>query len=254
MRRRADANRMLIDTLKAMVMLPLCLYLAMALGFALLRRKPRLARWLIGLGFGLLLLFSLPAVATLLQIGLQGPVPQAEVEAGDAQAIVVLGGDGNSFAPEFGGPSVGTLTLERLRYAARLAKRTQLPLLVSAGSPRRGEAPLSVAMASTLEGEFGVSVRWRESRSADTRENALFSAAILRAEGIERVLVVTHAWHEARALVEFERAGMKPRAAGTGWRKLRTGELGTWIPSARGLRESGWAMHEWFGRLWYLLT
>ena len=254
MSRRADANRMLTDTLKAMVMLPLCLYLAMALGFALRKRKPRLARWLIGAGFGLLLLLSVPAVAIGLQISLQGPVPQAEIEAGDAQAIVVLGGDGNSFAPEFGAPSVGTLTLERLRYAARLAKRTQLPVLVTAGSARRGEAPLSVAMASTLEDEFGVKVRWRESRSADTRENALFSAAILRAEGIERVLVVTHAWHEARALVEFEQAGMQPRAAGTGWRQLRPGDVGTWIPSARGLRESGWALHEWIGRLWYLLT
>lgn len=254
MRGHCDANRMFIDALKILVMPPLCLFLAAGLGLALLRRRPRTARWLIGLAAGLLLLLSIPAVGVGLEISLQGTAPMAELDCGDAQAIVVLGADGNSFAPEFGGPDIGALTLERLRYAARLAKRSGLPVLVSAGPPRPGEPALAEAMAATLEQEFGVPVSWREGRSANTRENARFSAEILRAAGFERVLVVTHAWHGARALEEFRRAGLDPRAAGTGWRRLRPAQLGTWIPSARGLRESCWALHEWIGRAWYALS
>ena len=245
---------MFVDALKLLVMPPLCLYLAAAVGFALLGRRPRTGRAMIGGSFTMLLLFSLPVVAIGLQTSLQGPAPSGEFDFGDAQAIVVLGADGISFAPEYGGTTVGPLTLERLRYAAKLARQSQLPVLVSAGPMRRGQPALAVSMATTLEREFGVSVRWREERSANTRENALFSAKILLAEHIERVLVVTHAWHEPRSLAEFQSAGLSPRAAGTGWRTFSGLELGAWIPSARGLRETSWALHEWIGRIWYAIT
>ena len=245
---------MFIDALKLLVMPPFCLYIAGIVGFALLRRRPRLGRALLGGALLSLVLLSLPVVAIGLQSSLQGPLPSGEFDVGDAQAIVVLGADGNSFAPEFGGPGIGTLTLERLRYAAKLAKQSHLPVLVSAGIMRAGEPTLAVAMADTLEHEFNVPVRWREEHSADTRENALFSAEILRTEQIERVIVVTHAWHEARALAEFRKAGLAPRAAGTGWRTFTGMSFGSWIPSARGLRESSWALHEWIGRAWYAIA
>ena len=227
--------------------------LASSTGLALawLVRKRPLAGWsLILAGFGLLVLLSIPAVSTGLLIQLQGIRPAA-VEAEGAQAIVVLGADGNSFAPEFPGAGVGALTLERLRYTAVLAKQTGLPVLVSAGAVRAGERSLAEAMAATLDVEFGVPVRWREGKSGNTRQNAQLSAEVLRKDGIERVLVVTHAWHEPRAIAEFERAGLVARPAGTGWRQLHKGEAGTWIPSARGLRESAWALHEMLGRMWY---
>lgn len=244
---------MLVDALKLLVMPPLCLYLSGVAGLALWKRRPRLARFLLGGSIGLLVLLSLPMVAIQLQCSLQGPPPEGELDVGDAQAIVVLGADGNSFAPEYGGTSVGSLTLERLRYAARLSKRSGLPLLVSAGAMRAGEPPLAKAMADTLARDFGVAARWLEERSGDTRENALFSAEILRANRVERILVVTHAWHEARALSEFRAAGMDARAAGTGWRTAAFASWGAWVPSARGLRESTWAVHEWIGRAWYAI-
>ncbi|HUR29245.1 MAG TPA: YdcF family protein [Planctomycetota bacterium] len=244
---------MFVDALKLLVMPPLCLYLMGLAGLALWKRRPRIARALSGSSIGLLVLLSLPIVAIRLQSSLQGSPPQSELDVGDAQAIVVLGADGNSFAPEYGGTSVGPLTLERLRYGAKLAKKSGLPLLVSAGVMRAGEPPLACAMADALANDFGVTARWREERSADTRENALFSAEILRAEHVERVLVVTHAWHEARALAEFHKAGIDARAAGTGWRSAASTSWGAWFPSARGLRESSWALHEWVGRAWYAI-
>jgi uncharacterized SAM-binding protein YcdF (DUF218 family) len=99
-----------------------------------------------------------------------------------------------------------------------------------------------------------VPARWRESRSADTRENARFSADILRAEGLERIVLVTHAWHLPRALSACRDAGLKARGAGTGWREFSALEWRSCMPSARALRESSWAIHEWIGRAWYALS
>lgn len=245
---------MLVDALKLAVMPPLSLFLAIGIGFLLWRRRPRLARVLVAGGLSLLVLLSIPMVAIALEVSLQGTPPAGPLEAGDAQAIVVLGADGNPFAPEYGGPTVGALTLERLRHAAQLAKASGLPVLTSGGVLRRGEPPLADAMAAVLEGEFGVTVRWRETRSADTRENARFSAELLREAGFERVLVVTHAWHLPRALAAFRDAGLDPRPAGTLWRRFPGMEVRAWLPSARALRESSWAVHEWIGRAWYALS
>ncbi len=245
---------MFISALKLLVMPPLCLFVCAAVGLLLWRRAPRTARWMIGLSSALLVLLSIPAIAAALLIGLQNSPPGAELDPADAQAIVVLGADANVFAPEYNKASVGPLTLERLRYAARIGRQSRLPLLVSAGPPRRGAPALALAMASVLEDEFLVPVRWKETRAMDTRQNAQFSAELLRAEGIERVLVVTHAWHGPRALAEFRGAGLSARLAGTGWRESRPGDLRSWVPSARGLRDSSWALHEWIGRAWYALV
>lgn len=245
---------MLIDVLKLLVMPPLCLYLLAMAGLVLLRRKPRLGRALLAAGLGLLIVLSMPLVAIVLQLGLQGEPPQGDFDFADAQAIVVLGADANPFAPEYGGTSVGPVTLERLRYGAWLAKRSGLPLLVSAGVPARDEPALALAMATVLEDEFGVWPRWSEARSADTRQNAQFSAEILKPLGIERIVLVTHAWHLPRALGAFEAAGLQARGAGTGWREFPDVDWRSWMPSARGLRESSWAIHEWIGQLWYAVS
>jgi uncharacterized SAM-binding protein YcdF (DUF218 family) len=245
---------MLIDALKLVVMPPLCLYLTALVGACLLRRNPRLGRALLVASFALLVALSIPLVAVGLSISLQPERPAAEFDFADAQAIVVFGADANTFAPEFGGASLGALSLERVRYAAWLAQRSNLPVLLSGGVPAQGIAPLAQLMATTLEDEFGVPARWRESRSADTRENARFSADILRAEGLERIVLVTHARHLPRALSACRDAGLKARGAGTGWREFSALEWRSCMPSARALRESSWAIHEWIGRAWYALS
>lgn len=245
---------MILPILKILVLPPFSLLAIGFLGLALWKRRPRAARVLVAASLGLSLVASLPATGTLLLLGLQDAPPTGELDPGDAQAIVVLGAEANSFAPELGGRGAGALTLERLRYAARLARRTGLPLLVCGGPPRAGEPPLADTMAAGLEQDFGLAVRWREGRSENTRENAENAAKILRTEGLERVLVVTHAWHLARALPEFRAAGLDARGAGTGWRDSSLAEPGAWVPSARGLRETAWGLHEWLGRLWYALT
>ena len=46
-------------------------------------------------------------------------------------------------------------------------------------------------MADSLRNDFGVTVRWQESQSRTTWENATMTAAMLQPQGIKRVVVVT---------------------------------------------------------------
>ena len=141
----------------------------------------------------------------------------------------------------------------RRRYGARLAHETGLPVLVSGGLPRADLPAHAELMRDALERDFGVPVRWLESRSRDTFENARESAAILRRDGIGKAYLVTHAWHMPRAVAAFARTDLVVVPAPTGFRAAPTWDWQTFTPSPKALRESGWALHEWLGRAWYLL-
>jgi uncharacterized SAM-binding protein YcdF (DUF218 family) len=233
---------------------PTSVFVLALAGALLWRRRPRTARWLVGAAALLLFLLCQPFVAATLLRSLQGHGPLLSPAAAAAGAIVVLTADHQPVAAEYGGATVGPLTLERLRYAARLAHETGLPLLAAGGRPRAGIAPLSVLARDALERDFRTPVRWTEERSGNTRQNVAFAAEILRAEGIDSVLLVTHAWHMPRALAECRRAGLAAIAAPTCFRAWPPFELASLWPSERALRESTWALHEWLGRAWYALT
>ncbi|HVS12088.1 MAG TPA: YdcF family protein [Planctomycetota bacterium] len=242
-----------MNLLKSLLLPPLSLFALAAVGALLLRRKRKLGWGLIAAAAGLLLVFCTPLVAAALLRSLQREVEPWRGAAG-AGAIVVIGGDFSFWAPEYGGESVGPLTLERLRYAAHLARASALPILVSGGPPKRGSCSIAAAMKQALEEDFAVEVRWVEPRSGTTRDNAQLSAQILREHGVARIALVTQAWHMPRARSAFERAGIEVVPAPTGFRGWPDLSLSSVLPSARALRESAWAVHEWGGRLWYALS
>ena len=242
-----------------------------------------LARWrdgrlLIWIGVGLLASFSLGPVADgLTKISQAGVLPLTNtriqhVLAPDSpdgatrtemlttasvdvsmrpQAIVVLGGGVRRGALEEASlvaPSAATL--ERLAFAARIARASGLPILVSGGTfPGQGLAEAEV-MKFTLEHSFDLPVRWLEGHSRDTMENARFSAQILRAAGVQRILLVTSAVHMQRSVAEFQGHGLVVTPApsgfdgggGPGWEQ--------WIPRASALRRSSEALHEMLGNRW----
>lgn len=193
--------------LQALIQPPGGLLIVAACGLMLLSRRPRLGRWLLVIALTALATLSAPFVASVLVRGVSLERPNSD-EIVTAQAIVVLAGGVRTATPEFG-DTVSEETLERVRYAAALARRYRLPILVSGGSGSGGTAAAQV-MARTLREEFGVDVQWLESRSRDTRENALFSQPILRRAGITRVLLVTHDIHQRRSVAEFRRVGLEP--------------------------------------------
>lgn len=123
------------------------------------------------------------------------------------QAIVVLGGGFYQGEEMHNAWQAGGYSLSRLRYAAHLARESQLPIVVTGF-----EAP---AMASTLIQDFGVDAQWQEVKSQDTDENARFSRELLKKHGIEKVVLVTDVWHMGRGKLAFEHYGFKVLAAPT---------------------------------------
>jgi uncharacterized SAM-binding protein YcdF (DUF218 family) len=231
---------------KAMLLPPGGLLLVSILGFALMPRRPRAGRALALAGVLALAALSMPVVGTLLLQAVETAPPFDPQRADGARAIVVLGGGVRTDAPEFGGDTLGRLTLERVRYAARVARQTSLPVLVSGGSHGYGASEASL-MRAALADEFGVPVRWVESRSRNTHENAQMSAAMLKTEGIDRVVLVAHGFDMRRASAEFAAAGIATIAAPTGVATGVTPTLHDFVPTVAGLTDSYYALYELAG-------
>jgi uncharacterized SAM-binding protein YcdF (DUF218 family) len=218
-------------------------------------------RWLggimIALSFIALFVFSVPLVGKRLLVQIEAPF-RAEVLAPgklptNMQAIVVLGGGRNNGAPEYGEDTVSDTTLERLRYAARLARLTNLPVLVSGGSVFGEELSEAALMQKTLEQDFGIRTRWLEDNSRTTLENAQRVKRVFAEAGIRRVYLVTHASHMARAQWAFVDAGLDVVPAPMGFTTLGRGDLSAlgYLPSAGGLQSSATALRERLGFYWY---
>lgn len=232
----------------ALLLPPLNGLLLVGVGWALLRRRPRLGRFLVGGGLLLLVVLAMPVVGNTMRYMLEGEPIRSE-QLASAQAIIVLGGGRYRNAPEYGEDTVGSATLTRLRYAAKLHKETRLPLLVTGGTPDGPGLSEGEVMRRVLTNELGVPVRWVEGASDNTRENAQLSAAILKSEGISHAVLVTHALHMPRALRAFAAAGIVATPAPTIFHNNRTISLLGFVPSGYGASHG--AMHEWIGILWY---
>ena len=236
---------------------PMSLLILIGLGWLLRRRWPRLARTLRLGGIGALLILSTNAGALLLVQPLEKLTrPLLAPTQSGAQAIVVLAAGNISGAPEYEGRNIpDEIALVRLRYAARLQHLTGLPLLVSGGNadPQRQIPPKAATMALALRADFRTPVQWTEEQSATTAENARFSAAILKAAGVKRVLLVTHAMHMARAERAFSASGLDVVAAPTMF--YSDGDLSPlmFVPGWSGMFRSYYATHEWIGLAWYRL-
>ncbi|MEA2741355.1 MAG: hypothetical protein QOH05_4662 [Acetobacteraceae bacterium] len=200
-----------------------------------------------------LILFGMPVVSTSMLLALESGLPMTPPADRPPQAIVVLGAEVIRAHQEKLGTRPGLLTLDRLRTAAALQRRTGLPILVTGGTTQPNSPPVGQVMAQSLTDDFRTPPRWIEAKSADTWENARFSADILRAEGITSVYIVTHAWHMRRAVLAFQGTGLTVTAAPTSLDDPLGPDLEDFLPRAGGWQTGYFAMHEWIGYAWYKL-
>ena len=200
-----------------------------------------------------LILLGMPIVSGSMLRALEPDLPTTPPADHPPRAIVVLSADEISAHQETLGARPGLLTLDRLRTAAMMHRRTGLPILVSGGVPRAGDPSLAAVMAQSLQDDFQTPVRWVEPKSADTWQNARFSADILRADGIDSIYLVTHSWHMRRAILAFRQAGLTVTAAPTDLDDPPQLDIGDFIPRASGWQTSYYALHEWIGYAFYKL-
>ncbi len=238
----------------AIVVPPLNLLPLGLAGLVIARKWRGLGRAISSFALVGLIVLSLPIVGSTMLVALERGLPLTPPPGAPPAAIVVLGADevraADGTVPAV---DVGALTLERVRTAAIVARRTGLPVLVSGGAPEDVPTPVAALMAESLTTDFAVKPRWVETRSLDTWQNAEESAAILRQAGISSVYVVTHAWHERRALIAFAHFGITATAAPVRLDRAAGSAVADYVPRISGWEMSYYALHEAIGCLYYLL-
>lgn len=231
---------------------PMNALVLLAAGLLVSRRRRRTGLVLLGIGTVLLYASSAPFVAVASVRALETPAIAHPANSG-AGAIVVLGAGSYIDAPEYGTdvPSAGGL--ERIRYAAFLQRATGLPVLVTGGAVLGARIAEAEHMRAVLEEEFGTPVRWVEPTGTTTWASAIATRAMLHREGIDRILLVTHAWHMRRARFAFEQAGFNAIPAPTAFVTYAAGYPPGPVPDARALNLTRDVWREMIGLGWYRL-
>lgn len=215
----------------------------------------RLPVALMGLTTSLLWFLSCQAVAVWLSLHLLpqvNPITVSELKQQQVQALVVLGGGVESKTHEYGGPTLTPDAMSRLLYGIHLSRSAQIPMAYSGGIGWAGAVnqPAEAEVAALALARLGAPpLRWQEGQSRDTRENAVFTAAKLKADGITRIALITNAWHMPRSVRQFEAAGLQVTPAPMGYISSDESLLLQWIPSGTALRDSGRIFKEWLGLL-----
>jgi uncharacterized SAM-binding protein YcdF (DUF218 family) len=241
---------------KQLLLPPGVLLLVLLVAWWLRKRFPRVAAACFGLAIGGLWLMTLPVVVEWSARLLEREPALVEARWADlaqqVDVIVVLGGGREQGDSAWGDDQPSSMALERLRYAARLAKASGLPLAISGGL-HYGQPPSEAAlMAQVLLRDYGMPVQWQEEASRTTWENATRSAELLHKDGIKRVVLVTQAWHMPRARWCFEQAGFQVLSAPVGFLGVANGRpAGGWLPESKALWQSSLLLNEALGLLIY---
>jgi uncharacterized SAM-binding protein YcdF (DUF218 family) len=255
---------MLRTVLKTIVLPPTCFFVLFLIGWILTRWRAKLGRCFLWALLALVYLATTPFMAGELMAPLQRYQP-VNIDKPDPAvgAIVVLGAGvyfsapeyWDSAAPPYGVDVADPLSLQRVAYAAYLAKATGIPILLSGGaSGSLNNRTVAEAMRVTLARNFGLTARWLEDHSASTTENAEYSAQLLRQQGINKIYLVTHAWHMRRAMIAFDAVGLEAVPA-PAYFVSRSGRLWRdFLPSAQALYLTYYGIYEWLGIVWYRLS
>ncbi len=161
--------------------------------------------------------------------------------------MVVLAGGLRTVDPEVPlGERLNAATTQRVLTAGRLWHEHEVGVVIITGASPSDTASMA-AMLATLGVPEAIVVQ--ESRSRDTRENALHSAEILAARGIDTAVVVTSAVHMRRATRAFSRAGVHVIPAAAEIRALGPIGVDSLLPSSAGIERAHASIHEMLGLL-----
>lgn len=250
--------------LLAAVLPPAPMLLLAAWGGWRLKRGRRWGGWMLGLALALTWLSATEAAGELVSRARGKPVAlnrfQVEAMRGSHDgAVLVLGGGAHRHLPEYDAGAPKHLTAERLAYGVWLARRTGWPLAFSGGvgwTAKELQQPEAEIVARVAAEDYGLPLRWAESRSRDTRENAANSLPMLAAAGVKHVLLVTDDGHMRRALRAFEGVatplGIAVVPAPIGLRDDALTSFDDWCPSVEGFARVRNIVYEtlawWAGR------
>jgi uncharacterized SAM-binding protein YcdF (DUF218 family) len=208
--------------------------------------------WLETIALGGITFLSINAGAWLLSRPLESGYSVSPMPEEHADAIVVLSGTVHPPVPGRPYTIPAPDTYRRVQHAVWLFRNwKQIPILVSGGGTN--ERPHAAVMRDVLLTEgIPAQMVWTESHSSNTHESALNSSALLRAQGVRRVALVTEAYSMPRAARAFEKAGIAVVPA-VSRRTQLSGDYWDVFPGPSAIDRNGEIIHELVGLLWYKL-
>ena len=203
--------------------------------------------------FILLWVLSLPIVARNLLSSLQefpALIP-SEIEIKESDSIIVILGAGRySKAPEYGlRDEISPITLERLRYGAYLADKLTLPILLSGGRRDSNATSEAVMMNQVMVNVFNMNPQYLEINGANTHQQAVQVKKMLTDKSLNKIYLVTNAWHMKRANAEFSALGLHVIPASMGYAATSKAKY-DYLPSASALSSTSRALHEYYALLY----
>lgn len=99
-------------------------------------------------------------------------------------------------------------------------------------------------MREALQREYGIPVRWVDSRSRNTWENAANAAQLLAGAGGRRVVLVMHGFDVRRAKRTFEASGLEVIAAPTQIARPKQLRASDFLPDVNALVTVHFALYE----------
>lgn len=217
-------------------------------------KKSRCRPTFVLLTIAALFLVSWPPLASMVVGALERPYPVTTSLPDGGEAIVVLSSTVYPPYPPLPTSRLGADTFERCQYAAWMYRNwLHVPILASGSiTADPNTPPYAEVMTSELQRQ-GVppDMIWSETQSLSTHENAVYSAQILKAKGIRKIVLVTDAFHMARAVKSFRKAGLEVIPAACAYRQFHLITLQRLLPSWEAVAWNEDSLHEALGLLWY---
>ena len=183
--------------------------LLFVIAFLLWRKNERrIASCLAGLA-AVFYLLSTSLISGLLIGSLENEYPQPADPEGDI--IIMLGGGATADTPSLG--EKGDLTSaagNRLLMTAQLYNLLKLPVLVSGSAVFPGSGcEAEIAKRDLIRLGVPEEKIYTDTESLNTRQNAVYSAQLMREHGFTKPILVTSAFHMPRSVLNFEKEGIQ---------------------------------------------
>ena len=226
-------------------------------------KRKNLRRWRRRRAFGIagitiLVVSGMSPLSNWLMVKLEHTVPTTYRAETRYDAVILLGGLVDEIATAENDQPTYTDNVERLIVAHRLLRedKARFVIVSAATNPRYPQYGEANVIAQQLQ-DWGIDKERIiiEDKALNTRENALYAQAIAKERSFSKVLLVTSAFHMARAEGCFAAIGMNVDTLPVDYRAHASSgkSFDDWIPRVDGLSDMSGTLHEAFGRVVYRL-
>ncbi|MCW9034315.1 MAG: YdcF family protein [Rhodospirillales bacterium] len=237
--------------LKTIIELPLLIYIPLIIGL-ITYGKFIWSKRVVTLGAALLILFSVPLVPKFISKPLFTLVPLATKKSDVDLIIVPTAGvvlnPMGEWQPSF-------MSMHRVIEGVKTRDRFKRPLLVIGGTPIAGEATEADTIIKYMNLEnLGILINKNVKNSYETAQAV--QQMSINGKPVKSVMVVTSKEHILRMSLTLQSAGLKvvalPVATSRGWEDYKFPR--DYYPNLRGLQLANYALKEYVGIIWYLLS